>query len=88
MNDVADEKTINSSKCFMDEYYASNGYFSFSVNRKELREKDNYQDKLRTFVDEKLLDVAGQISVKQRAEELKMDNITKLENLDDKISKK
>lgn len=85
LQDVADEVTINTSKCFMDEYYASNGYFSFSVNREELREKDNYQDRLKTFVDEKLLEIAGKISVKQRGEEEKLKNIDKLENLRNQI---
>lgn len=78
---MADESGINHSKNFMDDYYASNGYFSYSNNRKEVREKDNYQDRLQTFVDEKLLHVAGQISVKKTQEQAKKDNLEKIEEL-------
>ena len=80
-SEVADETSANFSKNFMDEYYASNGYFSFSANWKQMREKDNLYDRLQTFVDERLLEVAGQISVKQEKEEKKTDNIEYLANL-------
>ena len=46
-----------------------------------MREKDNLYDRLQTFVDERLLEVAGQISVKQEKEEKKTDNIEYLANL-------
>ena len=71
----------------MDDYYASNGYFSYSVNKQEMRNKDNYQDRLQTFVDEKLLEVAGKISMKKREEELKKNNIEKFEHLRFEIGK-
>ncbi|CAI2363094.1 unnamed protein product [Moneuplotes crassus] len=79
--EIADETGINFSKNFMDDYYASNGYFTYSNNRKEVREKDHYQDRLQTFVDEKLLEVASQISVKKKQEQLKKDNLSTLEDL-------
>lgn len=86
-NDVADETRLNFNKYFMDEYYASNGYFSFSVTREQLRAKDGIYDKLQTFVDERLLEVATQISVKQKAEDTKENNIDKLANLKDNIGR-
>lgn len=85
VNDIADETAVNFNRCFMDEYYASNGYFSFSANREQMRGKDSLYDKLQTFVDERLLEVASQISVKKRSEELKEKNIDKLATLKDDI---
>lgn len=85
--EIADETGINLSKNFLDDYYASNGYFTYSNNRKEVREKDHYQDRLQTFVDEKLLEVASQISVKKKQEQLKKDNLSALEDLRCNIGK-
>jgi hypothetical protein len=78
LNEIADETSVNFNKCFMDEYYASNGYFSFSANREQMRGKDTLYDKLQTFVDARLLEIATSISVKKRAEELKYNQIDKL----------
>lgn len=75
------------SKGFMDEYYASNGYFSFSVTRNDLRAKDGFCDKLQTFVDERLLQIASQISVKQKAEETKDKNLDKIALLREDMGK-
>ncbi|CAI2362764.1 unnamed protein product [Moneuplotes crassus] len=86
MSDIPDEVASNSNKTFMDDYYASNGYFSYSNNLKEVREKDNYQDRLQTFIDEKLLEVASQISVKKELEQEKSNNIDKLHDLRDNIN--
>ena len=84
--EIADETSIViANKNFMDEYYASNGYFCFSANRKELRAKDAMYDRLQTFVDERLLQVATQISVKQRKEEEHEENIDKLTELKNDI---
>jgi len=47
--------------------------------------KDAIYDKLKTFVDERLLEVASQISVKHSAEEKKQKNIEKLTNLKENI---
>lgn len=85
--EVASEVAINTSKNYMDDYYASNGYFSYSQNRAQMRNKDNYQDRLKTFVDEKLLEVAGQISVKKREEDKKNANIDRLQDLRGQIGK-
>lgn len=84
-HEIADETSPNIQAGFMDEYYASNGYFSFSQNRKEMRAKDAHYDRLQTFIDERLLEIASQISVKQRLEEQKEDGIVKLEVLKDNI---
>jgi len=76
---------INFNRGFMDQYYASNGYFAFSQTNKDMRAKDAIYDKLKTFVDERLLEVASQISVKHSAEEKKQKNIEKLTNLKENI---
>lgn len=86
-NEIANETSINLGKNFMDEYYASNGYFSFSCTREEMRGKDVFYDRLQTFVDERLLEITSQISVKQRAEDKKMANIDKLAGLKEDIGK-
>ena len=85
LNEIADETSVNFNKCFMDEYYASNGYFSFSANREQMRGKDTLYDKLQTFVDARLLEIATSISVKKRAEELKYNQIDKLNICNDEI---
>jgi hypothetical protein len=85
LNEIADETSVNFNKCFMDEYYASNGYFSFSANRQEMRGKDTLYDKLQSFVDARLLEIATSISVKKRAEELKYNQIDKLTICKDEI---
>lgn len=86
-NDIADESSINAGHGFMDGYYASNGYFSFSQTAEEMRSKDTLFDKLQTFVDERLLEIAAQIGVKQTCEEQKQANIEKLCDIKDNIDK-
>lgn len=71
----------------MDGYYASNGYFSYSQTTEEMRGKDTLFDKLQTFVDERLLEIAAQIGVKQEAENTKSNNLDKLGNHKDNIDK-
>lgn len=80
-NDIADETVINKGNGFMDGYYASNGYFSFSLTKEEMWAKDSLFEKLQTFVDERLLEIAGQIGLKQQAESTKEKNLDKLGNL-------
>jgi len=87
-HEIANETSINLGKNFMDEYYASNGYFSFSCNREEMRGKDVFYDRLQTFVDERLLEITSQISVKQRAEDKKIASIDKLAGLKEDIGKR
>jgi hypothetical protein len=85
VHEVGDESTINFNRGFMDQYYASNGYFCFSQTRKDMREKDAVYDRLQSFVDERLLEIASQISVKHEAEENKNKNIDRLTHLKDDI---
>lgn len=50
-----------------------------------MRAKDGMYDRLQTFVDERLLEVAGKISEKQRKEEEHEDNMDKLTDLKGQI---
>ena len=71
LNDIADETSINVGNGFMDGYYASNGYFSYSQTAEQMRAKDSLFDKLQTFVDERLLEIAAKIGTKQKANDEK-----------------
>lgn len=64
MAEIESESYINSVKGFLDNYYASNGYFAFSATRKDMSNKDVIHDKLQTFLDEKLLDITTLLSSK------------------------
>ena len=69
----------------MDNYYASNGYFAFSATRKEMSEKDVVFDRVQTFLDERLLEITSLISVKNKLDNLKSENIEKLSCLNEDI---
>jgi hypothetical protein len=76
--DIADETSISVGNGFMDGYYASNGYFSYSQTAEEMRAKDTLFDKLQSFVDERLLEIAAQIGIKQEVEDNKQKSLGKL----------
>lgn len=77
----------NEGKEFLDKFYASNGYFWYSATRKEMSTKDALFDRLQTFWDQRLLEIASQISVKQKQEEVKLTNLNNLTKLRGEISK-
>lgn len=74
-------------KGFLDKIYASNGYFWYSATRKEMSTKDALFDRLQTFCDQRLLEISSQISVKQKQEEAKINNLNYLTKLRGEICK-
>lgn len=85
LNDIASETGASLFKGFMDGYYASNGYFSFSVSKKEMSLKDGVYNKLQTFVDERLLEVASRIATKKKMEDERDAKLAKLDNIKTEI---